>query len=90
MNFINFTPHVINVKVNHYDAASILAIPSIGIARVAVKEREEGIAIIQKLPMLDVQLFSESFGEVEGLPDPQENTLYIVSCMVADALPPRQ
>ena len=75
MKFINLTPHQINETVSGQSFA-----PSGNIARVAVsfeKIREEG-----KIP-----LYSPTYGEIEGLPSPQPDTMYIVSGMVLAAAP---
>ena len=37
-------------------------------------------------PLLSIKINSTSFGEVDGLPEPQEGTIFIVSALVAQAL----
>ncbi len=37
----------------------------------------------------DIPVFRTTFGEVEGLPEPQDDTLYIVSLLVRRARPYR-
>lgn len=37
-------------------------------------------------PLFSIKVNSTSFGEVEGLPEPQEGTIFIVSALVAQAL----
>lgn len=34
---------------------------------------------------IEIDIMEKSFNEIEGLPEPQENTLYIVSALVAGA-----
>ena len=34
---------------------------------------------------IEIDIMEKSFNEVEGLPEPQENTIYIVSALVAGA-----
>lgn len=79
-NFINLTPHAINVV---REDGSILDIPVSGsIARCSQTEEvlriEEGVKITR-----------QSFGTVEGLPDPTPGTTFVVSRLVASALPDR-
>lgn len=69
------TPHQINETVTGSTFA-----PSGDVARVAVSYKqigEEG----------GIPLFAPSYGEVEGLPSPQPDTIYIVSGMVLSAAP---
>ena len=37
-------------------------------------------------PLFSIKINSTSFGEVDGLPEPQEGTIFIVSALVAQAL----
>lgn len=74
--YINLTPHIVNIQTTK---GEILSFPSEAQARVAqtsqvLVETAEGIPIK-----------STSYGEIEGLPDPQENTIFIVSMLVAQA-----
>lgn len=72
MKIINLTPHEINIEGQK-------AILSSGIARckeiINIVDNFDGIDIIEK-----------NFGEVYDLPAPEENTIYIVSIIVASAL----
>ena len=45
--------------------------------------------LVAKLPD-GVGLYKTEYGEVEGLPEPQEGVLYIVPAMVRNALPERK
>lgn len=78
---INLTPHDINVI---SDTGNRITYPrSNTMARVfststRVGQLEDG-----------TPLFRTSYGEVEGLPDPQDNTIYIVSSMIRSRLPER-
>ena len=67
MNFLNYTPHVINLN----DGTSYT---SQGVARVSASFTSPVNGIC-----------SQQFGDVEGLPEPQENTMYIVSFIVLSA-----
>lgn len=75
MKVINLTPHMVNIV----DGKSY---PSEGVARVSEKETQTGM-------LNGIPLFSKTFGEVVGLPDPQEGILFIVSGLVKAACPNR-
>lgn len=73
MKFVNLTPHAIRLN----DGQSFS--PSGVVARVA--------ANLQAVESVGgVQLFRQTFGEVEGLPAEVPGTMYIVSAMVLAAV----
>jgi hypothetical protein len=75
---VNLTPHEVTV----YDADGniVLRIPPSGlVARVSAKEVQ--IGTINGVPVLKTE-----YGDVENLPAPQENTVYVVSLLVLQAL----
>ena len=77
MKFINLTPHAIT------DAITGTSFPASGdVARVAATFTPAGEAG-------GVQLFRRTFGNVTGLPAPQDGVLFIVSALVAAAAPSR-
>jgi len=80
VNFVNLTPHEVVV----YAAdGSVLKIPPSGrVARVTARETQVGT--INNIPLIKVE-----YGDVEGLPEPKENTIYIVSLLVIQALTAR-
>jgi len=73
---INLTPHAI-----HFPDKSIF--PSLQPAR--CKEESEVIGMVD-----GIELIHRKYGEVTGLPEPKEGTLYIVSMIVREALPNRK
>lgn len=82
MTFVNLTPHAITICTPEGEV--IREIPASGqLCRVSsrtVKVKEiDGISITKT-----------EFGKVENLPDPQENTIYIVSLAVASRVPERE
>lgn len=82
MNLVNLTPHPVIV----YDANGdtlLLTIPSSGEARCAQVRELVGTC---EYNGVEVPLYSTSFGQVSGVPDPQYDTLYIVSALTAQAL----
>lgn len=75
--FKNLTPHEINVV--DAEGHHVLDVPASGIvARCSQHE--------QKITEIDgVEITRQFFGEVEGLPSPEEGTWFIVSRLVAQA-----
>jgi len=73
MKIINLTPHIIN------EVTTGTSYPLSGtIARVS--SESEVVANIN-----GIDIYSVSFGEVEGLPESQPDTIYIVSGLVLSA-----
>jgi len=78
VKLVNLTPHEVVV----YDAAGnvVLRVPPAGrVARVAT--REELVGSVNGVPV-----FKTTYTEVEGLPEPEPSTVYIVSLLVLQAL----
>ena len=77
---VNLTPHSINLVT---EGGTLTIPPSGTVARVSsvqqvVREIEvDGV----KIPVVETQ-----FGQVEGLPEPQEGVLFVVSSLVAQAV----
>lgn len=78
---VNCTPHAVRV---HGEDGSVLVElpPSGGVARVTTTRTPAG-------GFAGVPLATTEFGEVEGLPEPQPDTMLIVSGLVRSALPGR-
>lgn len=73
--FINLTPHAVSVLSN----GEWVKIPSTGLARVA--------SVVEDVRIFaGVRIVKTRYGEVTGLPEPEEGVLYIVSGMVLSAL----
>lgn len=79
-NIINLTPHTITII---RDGGENIVIPASGLAR-ASQERVQ-VADINGIPVNRV-----IFGDVVGLPDPQPDTIFVVSSLTAQAVPDRQ
>lgn len=82
MTIINMTPHTINFVGK--DGNIVRSIEPSGIVARAASKREQigtidGIAVNRT-----------AFGEVQGLPEAQENTIYVVSSITAQACPERE
>lgn len=79
---INLTPHEITMV--YPDTHVVIErIPSSGVARVSSSSKLVGE--IGNLPIT-----VKTFGEVEGLPEASDDTYYIVSSIVAQAVPERK
>lgn len=98
MKLINLTPHAVTLLAEGFavfdgkakcyrlpdgvEPFVLAEFPSDGIARCAVQDTD--------LPALDVEgtpvpCCGVTFGAIEGLPDPVDGTMYIVSAIVANA-----
>lgn len=76
----NFTPHTIHIMDNEHRI--ILELPSNGIARVETAQREANSLNINGVL---IEQCETEFGEVTGLPEQKEGTIYIVSSIVKSA-----
>lgn len=78
---INLTPHEIVVMSDDNKIVETFK-PSGTVARCATKTKQVG-------SVDNIALYVSSSGNVEGLPEPQPNTMYIVSLVVRQAAPAR-
>lgn len=80
MKYVNLTPHAINIVGENGEKIKTIK-PSGVQARVAVKT--------EPIKTLDdgIQVYKSTYGAVEGLPEPELKTIYIVSMMVASRVP---
>lgn len=76
MEIINLTLHAIMFV----GESSLVVEPSGRVARVACKTVQVGSV---SCGGIDIPLTTTEYGEVEGLPEPSEDTIYIVSLLVA-------
>jgi len=72
--FVNLTPHTINLMNDNNE--TLVSFECKGNARVSMKS---SFKIIDGVPQGVVE-----YGEIEGLPDPVENTVYILSTIAYD------
>lgn len=82
MNIVNLTPHDINIVTPSGNISYQTIVRSGLVARVSVVSDQ--VDTINSIPIYVVR-----YGEVENLPPPQENTIYIVSLLVKQASPRR-
>ena len=81
MKILNYTPHVINIC-NEMGQVTA-SYNSVGNARVTTRQEEVG-------KVNEIAVYATEYGEVEGLPDKQDDTFIIVSFMVKQAMQGRQ
>ena len=79
MQFINLTPHTINI---HSNGNVTNVTPSGSIARVSTNYQHS-------TTVSGINIYNCVYGDVHGLPDSQNNTIYIVSSVVKSAVPNR-
>lgn len=81
MNIVNLTPHSVTIV---DDAGKIIRViePTKPAARVS-----STVSVVGDVDGIPVTV--ATFGAVEGLPEPQEDTIYIVSLLVQQACPSR-
>lgn len=79
-NFVNLCPHTLTVAIEGNVENAISIEPSGAIARVKVEQTEVN-RIDGEIPVRE-----NVFGEVENLPEPSEDTVFIVSAMVLSTL----
>ena len=79
---VNLTPHAITFVNDNTDPILVVE-PSGAVARVST--RTETIGSIAGIPVTQTV-----FGEVEGLPDPKDGVVYIVSSLVAQRCADRE
>ncbi len=85
MRLVNLTPHEVVVEVDGIR----ISFPSEGNARVVVRQSPYKTVCVDECDgrtVANIPLYLNLYGSVEGLPDPQPGTLYIVSLMVINAL----
>ena len=73
---VNLTPHAITLRAGN---GSDVLLPSEGVARVSTTPGIDTGVVAGGVPGFS----APSFGAVEGLPAPQQGTLYVVSAIVA-------
>jgi hypothetical protein len=79
MNLVNLTPHEITIMGEGWK----LSIPASGtVARCAERKTPVGVIYCDGV---EIPIIRISFGEVTNLPEPKEDTIYIVSSIVASA-----
>lgn len=81
---INLTPHAITLVCGN---KTVDIQPSGQVARVSATAQQVGTITIDGF---DFPVVKTVFGEVTGLPEPQDNTVYVVSTLVLSAVQGRK
>ena len=87
MNIVNLTPHALFLMPAGPTGPVVTIPPSGLVARCATSRVQVGTVTVNGIT---VPINQTRFGEVSNLPDPQPNTIYVVSALVAQAVPERQ
>ena len=87
MNIVNLTPHALNLMPDGPTGPVVTIPPSGLVARCAVNRVQVDTVTVDGIT---VPVNQTQFGSVSDLPDPQPDTIYIVSSLVAQAVPDRQ
>jgi len=87
MKIINLTPHALNLMPAGPTGPVVTIPPSGLVARCATSRMQVDTVTVDSI---SVPVNQTRFGEVSDLPDPQPDTIYVVSALVAQAVPDRQ
>ena len=86
MKIINLTPHSITFVSD--DGTPIMTVPASGaVARVSSKTVVMGLVDVGEI---QIPITGTTYGEIEGLPSPQDGIIYVVSSLVAQRCSNRQ
>ena len=88
MKIMNLTPHALTIISGENNMERYIVEPSGIVARVAA--HTENIGSITTDDGFVIPLTTTVFGQVEGLPEPEAGTVYVVSSLVAGRVPDRQ
>jgi len=86
VNIVNLTPHALNLMPQGPDGPTVTIPPSGQVARCEVRRVQVDTVTVDGIT---VPVNRTQFGEVTGLPDPQPDTIFVVSALVAQAVPDR-
>ena len=87
MKIINLTPHPLNLMPEGPDGPTVTIPPSGLVARCAVDRVQVDTITVDGI---SVPVNQTRFGEVSDLPDPQPDTIFVVSALTAQAVPERE
>ena len=87
MRIVNLTPHPLNLMPEGPDGPTVTIPPSGQVARCATSRVQVDTVTVDGIT---VPVNQTQFGSVSDLPDPQPDTIFVVSALVAQAVPERQ
>lgn len=82
MNFINLTPHDITFMTDNREKIKVVE-PSGAVSRVNTTNKYCGT-------LDDIPIIKTEFNEITDLPEPKDDTVYLVSSLVAERTPHRK
>ena len=80
IKLVNCTPHDVNLITKNGN----ITFPRSGIIPRLTESQQKVNSVT--VNGIEIDIMEKSFNEVEGLPEPQENTIFIVSALVAGAV----
>ena len=86
MRIVNLTPHALNLMPAGPTGPVVTIPPSGQVARCATSRVQVGTVTVDGIA---IPVNRTQFGAVTGLPDPQPDTIFVVSALVAQAVPDR-
>jgi len=86
MRIVNLTPHALNLMPSGPTGPVVTIPPSGQVARCATSRVQVGTVTVDGIA---IPVNRTQFGAVTGLPDPQPDTIFVVSALVAQAVPDR-
>ena len=86
MKIVNLTPHALNLMPGGPDGPTATIPPSGQVARCTVNRVQIYTVTVDGIT---VPVNKTQFGTVSDLPDPRPDTIYVVSALVAQAVPDR-
>jgi hypothetical protein len=86
LNLVNLTPHALNLMPEGPDGPMVTIPPSGQVARCAVDWVQVNTVAVDGIT---VPVNQTQFGSISDLPDPQPDTIFVVSALVAQAVPER-
>jgi len=86
MKIVNLTPHPLNLMPEGPDGPVVTIPPSGQVARCATSRVQVDTVTVDGVT---IPVNRTQFGEVTDLPDPQPDTIFVVSALVAQAVPDR-
>jgi len=87
LQIVNLTPHTITLMPAGPTGPVVTIPPSGRVARCATYRVQAGTVTVDGI---SVPVNQTRFGKVENLPEPQPDTIYVVSAIVAQAVPERE
>jgi len=87
LNIVNLTPHPLNLMPEGPDGPTVTIPPSGLVARCATSRVQVGSVTVDGIA---IPVNRTQFGSVSDLPVPQPDTIFVVSALVAQAVPERQ